>query len=74
MTCVLGAGNCSALLLIVDRSDVIVSELNEHEVAGLQTVIHLVPSSLIEEGASAASSLGTVDAGNLVLVEDGVCL
>ena len=47
---------------------------SQHEVAVLQAVIHLVPTSLVEECSCAASCLGTVDAGHLVLVEHGVSL
>ena len=74
MTCVLGACYCSALLLIVNRTNIIVSELNQDVVTGLETIIHFVPTSLVEECTRAASSLCTVYACNLVLVEHGVSL
>ena len=74
VTCILRTGNGSTLLLRVNRTSIIMSELNENEVSWLQTVIHLFPTSFIEEGSRASSCLGTIHASNLAFVKDGICL
>ena len=67
-------GNLTTLLIAVDRSDVVVAELDEHIVAGLDGVVDALPPSLVEEGAAAASGLCGIVADNLLFVEDGIGL
>ena len=50
------------------------TELDEHVVTWLKTVIYLIPSSLIEIRTGTATSLGCIHAGNLLRIEDGISL
>ena len=68
------AGYGAAHLLVVHRTNVVVAELDEHIVARLQRVVHLVPTAFVEIGACGASRLGTVHARDFLLVEHGAGL
>ena len=48
------------------------SELNQHKVARLQRVIHLLPAPLIEIGTTAATRHGSIDDINLLLIENRI--
>ena len=74
MTGILGTRNGTTHLLIGQGTDVVVTELDEHVVARLKTVIYLIPSSLIEIRTRTATSLGSIHTGNLLRIEDGVSL
>ena len=74
MTGILGTRNGTTHLLIGHRTDVVMTELDEHVVAWLKTVIHLLPSSLIKIRTGTATSLGCIYTGNLLRIEDGVSL
>ena len=67
------SGDVGPFLEAVDGPHVIVSELNEYIVAWLYAVVHLVPPSLVEEGAAGASRHGAVGHGDFLRVEDVVC-
>ena len=74
MTGILGTRNGTAHLLVGHRTDVVVSELDEHVVARLKTVIYLIPSSFIKIRTGTATRLGCIHAGNLLRIEDGISL
>ena len=50
------------------------TELDEHVVARLQTVIYLLPSALIEVGTAAATRLGSIHTGDLLRIENSISL
>ena len=50
------------------------TELDEHVVTWLKTVIHLLPSSFIKIRTGTATSLGSIYTGNLLWVENGISL
>ena len=50
------------------------TELDEHVVARLKTVIYFIPSSLIEIRTGTATRLGCIHTGDLLWIEDGVSL
>jgi hypothetical protein len=55
------AGKRAAGAVFVGRAAVVVTELDEDDIAGLQVIQNAVPQSLGEEGPAAAAGAGTVD-------------
>ena len=58
------------MLAAPQLADVVVAELDEHEVTSLEVVVNLLPAPLAQVGAQRASGLGAVDGGDALLVED----
>ena len=69
MTGISSRSDGSAVFGHIDRTDVVVSELNQHEIARAQTVIHPLPSALVQECATAATSHGSIHYTYLALIK-----
>ena len=69
MAGVLGAGNSTTKLRLVNLANVIMSELYQHVITRLQTVVDLVPTALGKIRAAATPSLCHIHHRNLLLVE-----
>ena len=59
----------SARAVLIDRAAIVVAPLDEHEIAGLQVILNLVPQSFGLEGPAAAAGAGAVDHVDLRQVE-----
>ena len=49
------------------------TELDEHEIAWLQTVIHLLPTALVQVGTTTATGLGCIHNADFVFIKHRIC-